>query len=436
MKASFLGSCREVGRSAILVESEQNDDRILLDYGIKMNGVETGENFPEHIRGRDLTAIVITHAHIDHVGGAPIFFISGSVPLFMTRLTQDVSDVLLRDMINIARYNSNTDLLFDREVLGRMHRHTRSIRYGERTPVGKGSHITLFNNGHIPGSAMVLVEMDGQSILYTSDMNSTQTQLMSPAHPIPNKIDALVIESTYGTTDHEPRVQVEKEYIEKVQTTLENGGTVLTPAFGVSRSQEILMVLHKYIDARRYPINVDGMARKIGNIYKRYRSYFRSYPELRTALERSNYISRDNTFEQRQEVKRSVSAIVAPSGMLKGGTSRMYAEAILQDPNSSILLVSYQIPGTPGETLLNEHKYTFNNGEQIQVSCDVEFFDFSSHSGKSQLIDFAKKSNFGDQEPRIFAVHGDKEVSLEFCKSMNKEDLPAIAPKQGESFKI
>ncbi|MBN2155678.1 MAG: MBL fold metallo-hydrolase [Candidatus Lokiarchaeota archaeon] len=434
MRLSFLGSCREVGRSAVLVESDQNNDRILLDYGVKMDGTE--DNFPEHIRGRDLSAIVVTHAHIDHVGGIPIFFISGSVPLFMTRLTQDVSDVLLRDMINIARYNSNTDLLFDREVLGRMHRHTHTLRYTERVKVGKDSHLTLFNNGHIPGSAMALVEMDGQTMLYTSDMNATQTQLMNPVHPLPNKIDALVTESTYGTTDHEPREEVEKRYIEKVQTVLENGGTALTPAFGVSRSQEIMMVLHKYINTKKYPVYVDGMARKIGNIYKRYRTYFRSYGELRNALEKSNYISRDNTFEQRQEAKRANAAIVAPSGMLKGGTSRMYAEAILDDPNSAILLVSYQIPGTPGEILLKENKYVYNNNEQVETSCEVELFDFSSHSGKTQLIDFAKKCNFGDQERRIFAVHGEEETATALCNEMNELGLHAVAPTQGETYKI
>ncbi len=434
MRISFLGSCHEVGRSAVLVESEHNKDRILLDYGVKMDG--TDDNFPGHIRGRDLTAIVVTHAHIDHVGGVPIFFISGSVPLYMTRLTQDVSDVLLRDMINIARYNSKTDLLFDKEVLGRMHRHTRTIRYNERTQVGDESYITLINNGHIPGSAMVLVEMDNQAMLYTSDMNSTQTQLMNPVQPISQKIDALVIESTYGTTDHKPRIDVEKEFIEKVTEVLESGGTVLVPAFGVSRSQEIIMVLHKYIDASKYPIFVDGMARKIGHLYKRYRTYFRNYGEMRNALEKSNYISRDNTFEQRQQAKRSNGVIVAPSGMLKGGTARMYAEAVINDPNSAILVVSYQVPGTPGEVLLNERKYTFNNGEQQEVACEVLKYDFSSHSGKTDLIDFVKRSNFGDSEKRVFAVHGDEEVMTSFVKDLNKAGMKAVAPAQGESFKI
>ena len=434
MRISFLGSCHEVGRSAVLVESERNNDRILLDYGVKMDGTE--DNFPGHIRGRDLTAIVVTHAHIDHVGGVPIFFISGSVPLFMTRLTQDISDVLLRDMINIARYNSNTDLLFDKEVLGRMHRHTRTLRYNERTQVGDESFITLINNGHIPGSAMVLVEMDEQAMLYTSDMNATQTQLMSPVEPPTQKIDALVMESTYGTTDHQPRLDVEKQFIEKVNEVLESGGTVLVPAFGVSRSQEMVMVLHKYIDTSKYPIYVDGMARKIGGLYKRYRTYFRNYWEMRNALEKSNYISRDNTFEQRQQAKRANGVIVAPSGMLKGGTARMYAEAVINDPNSAILVVSYQVPGTPGEVLLNEHKYTFNNGEQQDVACEVHKFDFSSHSGKSQLLDFVKRCDFGDSEKKVFTVHGDEEVMASFIKDLDKAGFKAAAPSQGESFKI
>ena len=126
-----------------------------------------------------------------------------------------------------------------------MHRHSQTLRYNERTQVGDASFITLINNGHIPGSAMVLVEMDDQAMLYTSDMNATETQLMTPVKPITQEINALVMESTYGTTDHEPRLDVEKKFIEKVLEVLESGGTVLVPAFGVSRSQEIVMVLHK-----------------------------------------------------------------------------------------------------------------------------------------------------------------------------------------------
>jgi putative mRNA 3-end processing factor len=283
---------------------------------------------------------------------------------------------------------------------------------------------------------MVLVEMDDQAMLYTSDMNATQTQLMSPVVPPTQKIDALVMESTYGTTDHQPRLDVEKEFIEKVTEVLESGGTVLVPAFGVSRSQEILMVLHKYIDASRYPIFVDGMARKIGSLYKRYRTYFRNYWDMRNALEKSKFISRKNTFEQRQQAKRANGVIVAPSGMLKGGTARMYAEAVINDPESAILVVSYQVPGTPGEVLLNEQKYTFNNGEQQDVTCQVHKFDFSSHSGKSQLIDFAKNCDFGDSEKKVFAVHGEEEVMTSFVNDLNEAGFKAAAPKQGESFKI
>jgi metallo-beta-lactamase family protein len=98
--------------------------------------------------------------------------------------------------------------------------------------------------------------------------------------------------------------------------------------------------------------------------------------------------------------------------------------------------VSYQIPGTPGDILLNEHKYTYNNGDQEEVKCDVLKFDFSSHSGRSQLIDFAKKTQFVDSEKRVFAVHGEEEVAESFVQELIKEGFNAVAPKQGESFKI
>ncbi len=114
----------------------------------------------------------------------------------------------------------------------------------------------------------------------------------------------------------------------------------------------------------------------------------------------------------------------------------MYAEAVINDPNSAILVVSYQIPGTPGEVLLNEHKYTYNNGEQQEIACQVLKFDFSSHSGKSQLLDFARQCNFQDSEKKVFAVHGDEEVMISFVNDLNEAGFKAVAPKQGESIKI
>lgn len=432
VKVSFLGSCREIGRSAILIESEKSKDSILLDYGIKMTG--TDDNFPEHVSGKDLSAIVVTHSHIDHVGGVPIFYISGSVPLYMTELTYEVSEILLKDMMNISDFY----LPFEKQEIIKMKRNTRFLNYRNRSKVGENTYITLFNNGHIPGSAMVYVEMDDKKILYTSDFNSNQTMLMSPAVPPAEHVDMVITESTYGNSDHEPRQEVEKKFVENVNRILDNDGRVLVPAFGVSRSQEILMVLNKY--GVNYPIFVDGMARRIARIYDTYNSFFRSWSEMTSAFDKSHFIVQKNRFHERENAKHSKGVIVAPSGMLKGGTARMYAESMIKDPNSAIFLVSYQIPDSPGAQLLNEQKYVTNTKDteiKEDALCEIQFFDFSSHSGKTQLMEFIERCQFNsNEEKNVFVVHGDEDNALAFTDELNKHGFNAKAPKQAEEFHI
>lgn len=433
VKISFLGSCREIGRSAILVESEKTNDRILMDYGIKMSGEE--ENFPEHVSGKDLTAIVITHSHIDHVGGTPLFYISGSVPLYMTELTFEVSEILLYDMMKISQFF----LPFDNKAIVKMRRHIKFLNYKERRKIGTDSYITLFNSGHIPGSSMILLEIDGKTILYTSDFNSVQTQLMDPAIPPLNKIDALITESTYGTSDHDPRIEVEKNFIESINRILDSGDSqVLVPAFGVSRSQEILMVLNKY--NIKYPIFCDGMARKIARIYDTYPKFFRSWREMSGAFDNTHFISQRNRFQEREKAKNTKGIVVAPSGMLKGGTARMYTENIIKNPNSAIYFVSYQMPESPGSVLLNEHKYVLNarnnNSGTEDVPNEVKRFEFSSHSGKTDLIEFAEHCQFTSKNKKIFIVHGEEEVSIAFSEELKKKGFDSQVPKQGEEFII
>ncbi|MBD3352773.1 MAG: MBL fold metallo-hydrolase [Candidatus Lokiarchaeota archaeon] len=433
VKVSFLGACREVGRSAVLVESEKTDDRILLDYGIKME--KEAENFPDHVSGRDLTAIVVTHSHIDHVGGVPIFYISGHVPLYLTKITLDVSEVLLRDMMHISSFY----LPFEKREIHKMRTYAEYLKYNNKVKVGQNSYITLLNAGHIPGSAMVLVEVDNKKILYTGDMNAIPTQLMNPAVPPADNIDLLITESTYGIKEHKPREEVEKSFINKIISIADNDGRVLVPAFGVSRSQEILMILNKY--NVKYPIVVDGMARKIAKIYKSHNDgfVFRSWSEMIAAFNQSHFIKQRNRFHERKRARNTNGIIVAPSGMLKGGTARMYAESMINDPNAAIILVSYQIENSPGEILLNEGKYMLyrkNQPKKADVECDIDFYDFSSHSGMNELVDFAKKCNFTDKDKRIFTVHGEEESATGLAKNLKSLDFSATAAKQSETYKI
>lgn len=433
VKISFLGACREIGRSAILLESEKSDTALLLDYGVKLDNPD--DNFPLHVSGRKISGICLTHAHIDHSGGIPLFYISGKPPLYTTTLTREITKILIRDMLKL----SGSKLPFEYPEMKKMMAAHRPVDYQNRIRVADGVYVTLYNAGHIPGSAVVLVEMDGKRILYTGDINATPTCLLPAMHAKYPPLDVLITESSYALDSHPPREEIEKNFIEAVYNALDEGGRVLVPAFGVARSQEVLAVLMKY--KVRNPIFVDGMARAVSQLFLRYPAFFRHYKYLDKGVKRATIVGRRQAYKDRKRaVTQKGSIIIAPSGMMKGGTVRYYARNVLPDPNSAVLLVSYQIENSPGRRLLETGEYTdvyHRQQRRLDVKAAVNFFDFSAHSGRDQLLGFIDDLTFQDQT-NVFCVHGEEEACHALAKEVNHrhEDALAFAPEAGDSFEL
>ncbi len=430
VKIRFLGACGEVGRSGVLIESEDTEDAVLCDYGKKMEGEEI---FPEHVSGKKLSGIVLSHSHVDHCGGIPLFYISGSVPLYTTELTYQVSEILLHDMLKItSKY-----LPFDKSELYKMRKYKRFLKYGQKKKIGSNTWITLYNAGHIPGSAMILVEMDGKKILYTGDINTTETQLLKAVDPLEIPlIDVVITETTYGTTDHKPREESEENLINSVKNILDNEGIVLNAAFGVARSQEIALVLTKSNNKELFPITLDGMARRISKIYISFSEMLKNPKKFVDSMKKIHFIDQQKRDYERRKASSKSGIIIAPSGMLKGGTARYYAENIIDGINNAINLVSYQIDGTPGKILLEQGIYINKHPhEEIKVKCQVNHFEFSSHAGKSGLIEFLNKLKFKSHK-KVFCVHGEKEVMNEFASNISKLGYLAETPEIGQFFKI
>lgn len=432
VKITFLGACQEVGRSGVLIESETSGDAILCDYGTKMDANE--QTFPVHVSGKNLTAIVLTHAHIDHSGGIPLFYISGSVPLYCTELTYRVTEVLLQDMLNI----SESYLPFEKPEIDKMRRYTQFLKFKERKKVGKTTWLTLFNAGHIPGSALVLIEIDGKRLIYTGDINSNQTRLMTPLdvseYP---EIDAIITECTYGTSDHPNRMKLENEFINDINEIITKKGVVTIPAFGVARSQEILSIIFRDGNVA-FPVTLDGMARKIALLYDKHPSMIRDSQSYKNVLGFTHFMAQRSSSDARVNCTKTPGVIIAPSGMLKGGTSRIYVESIVNDENSGVFLVSYQVLNTPGKFLLEKGQLVDNNMQNpLPVKFKYKHFDFSSHSGVSDLIAFLQQLKFiNPQQKRVFCVHGDKEIMMSFAEKIKSLGFIVDTPVENQHFNI
>jgi putative mRNA 3-end processing factor len=425
VEINFLGGCRSIGGSAIAINSD--DKNILLDYGMIMGNPP---KFPSNISPKDINFIVLSHCHADHSCGLPILYSGVATPkLFATPPTIDLTKLIIMDTIKISGYF----LPYEKFETFEMIRNAQQIGY-EKIKIKNGVSLTLHNAGHIPGSAMTLLEVEGKKILYTGDINLTQTRLVNGAEPLFPKLDYVIIESTYALQEHPNRMETEKDFIQNVRQTLENDGIVLIPAFGVSRSQEILLVLAK--NDIKYPIHVDGMARTASYIIKNYPNYTRDFRDYKKAMKKGNFIS----FNKKKKKERLTALskpgiIIAPSGMLQGGTAVMYLEYLAHNENNSIFLVSYQIPESPGRLLIDNGFFMSRESkEKIEVDANIKWFNFSSHADKNQLMDFLKNLNL-NPGAKIFCVHGEEDACTGFAERINDElQVETYAPKIDEAY--
>lgn len=419
MKIAFQGGGREVGRSAVWIKGSGGS--ILLDYGVRLE--EPEPQFPLHVPPRDIDAIVLTHAHLDHAGAAPLLYVSLARPVYASQLTAEALELLLRDFMKISGYY----IPYEWSDVERMLRHLRAVKSGDRVKV-KEAWISFYNAGHIPGSLQVLVEVDGKKVLYTGDVNTIETKLLKPADIVAEELDAIIIEATYAGVNHPERGGLERELVRSAAETLEDGGRVLIPSFSVGRAQEVICILAS--GNVKFPIFLDGMARAVSQVFLNYPQFFRDYDLLRGALSNVHWVK--NRGDRKRALKEP-SIIVTPAGMLKGGPAIEYMRRLMDDPKSSVYLVSYQIPGTPGRVLLETGRFEVN-GEAKRVRAAVKWFDLSSHAGDEGLWRILRGLR---GNPKVFIVHGEAKACVELAERVETElGLKACAPTVGEVYTL
>lgn len=418
MKIRFLGSAREVGRAAIAVKTEKT--QLLLDYGVMINH-EPG--FPMHIPPKEVDAIVLTHSHLDHSGAVPIFHIQEKKPVYGTQLAFDLANMLISDFIHLSSYY----LPYEYLELRSMMRNCVHLDFRKKQAIGD-VQLQLLDSGHLPGGAQALVEAEGKKLVYTSDYNTIDTRLLRGADRNYGNVDALIMESTYADEDHPDRIALEKEFVENVTDVVENGGTVLIPAFSVGRSQEIACVIAAY--HFEYPVTIDGMAREANRIMMKHASYMRDPQLFMNAIHAATWVE---GWKDRRTAAKKPGVIISPAGMLKGGPAAFYIQKVGKKRQNAVFLVGYQIPGTPGQELLDEGKCVID-GKMRKIKTQVKRFDFSSHSGASELKETVKEIK---GNPTVYVVHGAEGNCERFAKWIEKEvGLKAVAPKAGDVFTV
>ena len=405
MDIRFLGGAGEVGRSAILVNG-----RLLLDYGMKSG------NPPQFPGDADPEAVVVSHGHLDHVGAIPSLLSGSARPsVHWTPPTREFALTLARDTLKL--HGGTMQCPFTETDVQRVTQVSKTHGYRD-TFEAAGHEVTFFNAGHIPGSTHVLVDDGETRLLYTGDFHTADQQLVSATTARP-AADAVICESTYSDVEHDDRSAVADQFVESVERTLWEGGTVVIPAFAIGRTQEMLLICEQH----DVPCYVDGMGKRITEMLMHHPEFLRDADAFRRAKSHARFVTgRDG---QRKRIAEQNTAVITTSGMLSGGPAMSYIPEIRANPTNKIAMTGYQVEGTPGRDLLETGSAEID-GRRMPISAQVEQYDFSAHADRDGILEFLE--SYRDSE--VLINHGDRCEA--FAEELRADGFEATAPELGD----
>ncbi len=451
-----LGSFREVGRSAMLIQA--GSSTVLLDCGINAGAQDPAQAFPrfdtDEFDLERLDAVVISHAHLDHCGILPFLYKYGyDGPIYCSEPTQVLMTLHQLDYLDVhSREGEHSP--FDQKDVREVVTHTIPLRYNVVTDVAPDIKLTLHNAGHILGSSMVHLHIgEGlHNIVYSADFKFGRTMMLDPALAQFPRAETLIIESTYGGLDDimPDREGVEGRLVSIVNDTVEKGGKVLIPVPAVGRAQEIMLVLDAYMKngaLRELPIYIEGMVNEATAIHT-------AFPEYLVRDIKDQILHQDiNPFQSeyfhpvthsrdRDEiVSGGPCVIIATSGMLEGGPAIDYFRRLAPDPRNTLAYVSYQVEGTLGNRIKNGLKEVSlfgPDGKMEMVKCNmrVESIEgFSGHSDRNQLLGFIKRMM--PKPTKIIVNHGERRKSDLFAQNVNRIfGIKTVVPDVLESLRL
>ena len=451
-----LGGFHEVGRSSILVETDESC--ILMDCGISAGADRPLSAYPRIDSDKfdidKLDGVIISHAHLDHCGFVPFLFKYGyDGPIYCSEPTSVLMTLLQLDYLDIFGKEGGHPP-YDQKDVREAVLHTIPVKYGVVTDVAPDIKLTLHNAGHIIGSSIVHLHIgEGlHNIVYTGDFKFGRTMLLEPATYSFPRAETLIMESTYGGPDDimSDRETVEGKLARIVNETAEKGGKILIPTLAVGRAQEIMLVLNSYMKnkvIKELPIYLEGMISEATAIHTAYPEYLAR--DLREQILykdvnpfQSDYFTNVDHPSEREKIAAGDPAVIlATSGMMEGGPAIDYFRYLASDERNTIIFVSYQVEGTLGNRLKNgirEVSLMGRNGklEAFKVNLRVESVEgFSGHSDRNQLIGFLKRVS--PRPSRVVMGHGERRKTDLFAHQVSRIlKLRTVAPDISETLRL
>ncbi len=466
MKIEFSGAARQVTGSKHLLHI--NGKKILLDCGLfqghRKKAAMANMRFPFDVK--EIDAVVLSHAHIDHSGTLPVLSKLGYTgPVYSTHATKDLCGIMLRDAGHIQEQDAewiarklqlrDAAPLYTQEDAANIVDHFEGVDYGQTFSPCEGVKVRFHDAGHVLGSAVEEWEIHdqetGQDIRlgFTGDLGRHDLPILKDPSQLEG-LDVLITESTYGDRLHDEIADVEDKFAASVVETMQKGGKIIIPAFALERTQEILYVIRELQHSKKLPnlkIYVDSpLATSATEIFGRHPECFDK--ELKALLARGQdpFCPACDGLRFTQSVDESKALndipgpmiIISASGMCEAGRIRHHLKNNITDQNNKVLIVGFMAKNTLGRKLVDKESPIKIFGDAYPLNADVEIYNaFSGHADQKGLLNFAGNSG---TPKSVFCVHGEEMQMETFTGELanldNLKEAEIHMPEPGEIYEL
>lgn len=465
IRLTFLGAAQNVTGSRYLLEHD--GAKILIDCGLYQERELRARNWdPFPVPPASLTAVLLTHAHLDHCGYLPKLVQAGfSGPVYCTAATAEIAQIVMKDAAHLQEEDAAFKLkrheregrtgkypvmpLYTQTDVEAVQPLFKTVAYGQPAEIADGVQARFCDAGHILGSAMIKlrVRRNGQlqTILFSGDVGRWDRPILNDP-TIFEEADYVVMESTYGDRRHDDGADQAGRLAGLINTTRKSGGNIVIPSFAVGRTQEILYHLNRLLMADRIPhllVFIDSpMAISVTEIFERHPElYDADMQELIHSQQSPFHLSGLRTTRTADESKainhiKGTVIIIAGAGMCTGGRIKHHLVNNILRQQSTVVFVGHQAAGTLGRQIADGSKKVRILGQMYSVKAKVEQLPgFSGHADRDKL--FRWISGLKNAPRRVFVTHGEPEAALHFAKFLReKTGWDTSAPAYADQVQI
>ncbi len=448
MKITFFGAAQEVTGSCHLVETATT--KILVDCGMMQGSrfADERNHEPLPFDAKTIDAVVITHAHVDHVGRLPKLLAAGfQGTIYATFPTRSLIKPILQDAYHVMKETEKRlghPRLYEEPEIQKVMAATEAVEY--HAPLTIGDCTIIFRDaGHILGSSFIEIASDGKCVVFSGDVGNVHAPIVCDTEALPAGLDVLVMESTYGDRVHEGVDERQDILITMIKETIARGGTLLVPAFAIERTQDLLYFLNNLSAAGqipRIPIYLDSpLAIHATAVYREGVKYYDA--EARKIYESGDKdlfdfpgLTKTETTDESKAINdvKGSKVIIAGAGMMNGGRILHHLMRYLPDPLSTVMIVGYQAVGTLGRKLYDGAREVRIYHQTIPVHAKVKAIGaFSAHADQAKLLHWAAAA----APKRVALIHGEPDAQEALQKKLEQDyKIPTIVPARSQSIDV